>query len=80
MEPIHTFSLGFNAPFNQSAKIRLPHANPSIQNETVVQAMDDIIASGAIVTVSGPITSRKSAQITTRTTSDFELTNTVSPQ
>ena len=72
--PTHVFRLSFFTDIGQSMAINLPNANTNVTNEQVAQAMDTIINSDAVTTISGIPTLRKAARITTHTTTDFELT------
>ena len=75
MEPTHTFKLTFGAPFSNQATLRIPHANPTITNAQVIEAMDRIISANAVITPGGLLNSRQAAKITTRATTDFNLSN-----
>lgn len=74
IDPIHIFRLVFGTSLGNNATISVPLANLNATTEDVLNAMDRMIATGAIGNNMGTIRTRRSARITTHTMRDFELT------
>jgi hypothetical protein len=69
----HDFILNFNTSLNQVFRINLPRANEHATGTEISEAMDAIVASGAVESSRGTPVSRHSADLLTSQRTEFNV-------
>jgi len=67
--------LGFTTHLGNTLNIRIPHARQNLTTADVVNAMDGMIASNAVLATQGRPTTRQSARLIQRHQTAFVLNN-----